>query len=553
MTDSSAPLSRDESTRYLCAAAHLDPDFANAAIREFLVESTRAVAPSPGVNSGAVLREAIAARSRRRTRDSLLAVLLVVFAFCAPGALAAWVVVAVAACAGRVRLWRNLASARDLTGPLKAALALGVLALAAYVVSSTDLLDQIKSTTTSGSRATPGETDDNTGTLFAILAVVVFAMMAAILVADRLAVWALLTRSFRRGRFESNRAVGDRWPHEWQVRTFGHEYFAFELPSAHEEHLDPRPEAVVYRGYHPFVGAGLPYRPWSMAIPLHPRDADAEAKPFTLRELYDALERDLTGLGASPSLSPSNRLRHLTSFERVVIPADDLLVRVGDPATTPVLPDHLRRPNRHLPDDVVERITEEPLEWMRYFRCFQLETWDRDLVISAYLHLGSDQRNLYLEWTPCVLLPVRPEYQEFDELPTNSWQPVTQAFGKLLRLPVTIFGRLAHAIAWIRPIPEEPGLLLPAKYGAMASLRELAASSEVEDYFQRTDLERYVKVLGTRLIRSVGEFLEDKGLATAEFMARAEQVAGNNVHIEGSVTGNVFIGNHNKTGNVDKS
>lgn len=553
MTNSSAPLSRDESTRRLCAAAHLDPEFANAAIREFLVEPTRAVAPSPGVNSGAVLREAIAARSRRRTRDSLLAVLLALFAFCAPAALAVWVLAALAMCAGRVRFWRNRTSASGLTGPVRLAIGIGVLAVAWYFVSSTGLLDQLESTTTSGSRTAPSETDDNTGTVLAIVGAVLFALMAAILLADRLAVWALATRSFRRGRFELSRAVGDRWPHEWQVRTFGHEYFAHELPNVHEQPDDGRPEAVVYRGYHPFVGAGLPYQPWSVAIPLHPRDADAEVKAFTLRELYDALERDLAELGSSPSLSPSNRLRDLATFERIVIPADDLLVRVGDPATTPVLPDHLRRPNRHLPDDVVERIVEEPLEWMRYFRCFQLETWDRELVISAYLHLGSDQRNLYLEWTPCVLLPVREEYRRFDEWPANSWQPVAQAFGKLVRLPVTIFGRVAHAVGRIQPIPEEPGLLLPEKYGAMVSLRELAAGAEVEDYFQRTDLERYVKVLDTRVIRSVGQFLEDKGLASTEFMSQVQQVTSNNVHIEGSVSGTVFIGNHNKTGNVDKS
>ena len=130
---------------------------------------------------------------------------------------------------------------------------------------------------------------------------------------------------------------------------------------------------------------------------------------------------------------------------------------------------------------------------------------------------------------------------------------MTEAFGRLLRLPVTIFGRCSHAVRRIRPIPEEPGLLLPEKYGAMVSLRELASGNVVEDYFQRTDLERYVKVLDARVIRSVGEFLEDKGLASVEFMARVEEVTNNNVHIEGSVTGHVFIGNHNKTGNVDKS
>ena len=234
----------------------------------------------------------------------------------------------------------------------------------------------------------PPDDDDGVGPLRAVLAFALFVLMAAILVVDRLAVWALLTRSFRRGRFEVDPRAGDRWPHEWDVRRQGHQYFTHELPQVREEQPEEGAEVVVYRGYHPFVGAGLPYQPWSVAFPLHALDADAEPKPFVLRELYDALERDLTELGSSPSLSPSNRLRDLAVFERVVIPADDLLVRVGDPITTAVLPNPLDRPKRHLPDDVVERIIEEPLEWMRYFRCFQLETWDRDLVISAYLHLG---------------------------------------------------------------------------------------------------------------------------------------------------------------------
>ena len=63
---------RDDVTRFLCAGAHLDAAFADAAIAEYLVEHTRALPPSLGVNTVAVLREAVAARARRRVRDGLL-------------------------------------------------------------------------------------------------------------------------------------------------------------------------------------------------------------------------------------------------------------------------------------------------------------------------------------------------------------------------------------------------------------------------------------------------------------------------------------------------
>src|SRR5690349_11958194 len=61
-----APDPTDATTRYLCAAAHLDRDFADTEIREYLVEPTRAVPPTPGLDSVAVLQEAVAARTRRK-------------------------------------------------------------------------------------------------------------------------------------------------------------------------------------------------------------------------------------------------------------------------------------------------------------------------------------------------------------------------------------------------------------------------------------------------------------------------------------------------------
>src|SRR5690349_16016068 len=104
-----SPRLRDDTTRFLCGAAHRDEEFADSAIREYLVESTRSIPRSPGVNAGAVLREAVAARTRRKVRDGAVLALAVVVLFTATGMqLALWLVVAavvamVAAGAGGAR------------------------------------------------------------------------------------------------------------------------------------------------------------------------------------------------------------------------------------------------------------------------------------------------------------------------------------------------------------------------------------------------------------------------------------------------------------------
>src|ERR1700759_1246406 len=85
---------RDNTTRYLCAAAQLNEAYADSAIREFLVEPLRAIPPTPGVDTTAVLREAVASRARRRIRDAVVLALLVVLLFTDPVLFLPWLVFA---------------------------------------------------------------------------------------------------------------------------------------------------------------------------------------------------------------------------------------------------------------------------------------------------------------------------------------------------------------------------------------------------------------------------------------------------------------------------
>jgi hypothetical protein len=182
-------------------------------------------------------------------------------------------------------------------------------------------------------------------------------------------------------------------------------------------------------------------------------------------------------------------------------------------------------------DDLIAR----PMEWMRYFRSFQVETWDRDVVISAYLTFGLDDEMLYVEWTPCILHPINAEHRTIDVLPEQSLRPLAEAIVDLLKFPASIPKRFASALGWMNPIPQAEGTYVAERYGASTSLRELASRSQVDNYFQLTDVERYIKVLESRLLRTLGEFLESKGISVTEFMEQAMQVTSNNVHITGPV------------------
>ncbi|WP_369168609.1 hypothetical protein AB5J49_12170 [Streptomyces sp. R28] len=91
-------------TRYLCTAVHTDTKFARRAVEQIVQEPRRAVASSPGVDLGCVLRHALAARRRQVGRDIVLALLLLLMLIMLPitfgaalvlGYLVAWIIVAV--------------------------------------------------------------------------------------------------------------------------------------------------------------------------------------------------------------------------------------------------------------------------------------------------------------------------------------------------------------------------------------------------------------------------------------------------------------------------
>ncbi|MDQ3763722.1 MAG: hypothetical protein M3460_19535 [Actinomycetota bacterium] len=542
------PVQRDATTRYLCAAAHLDPAFSDRAIAEFLVEPVRALPPAPGVDSAAVLRDAVAARARRRIRDAILLLLLVVLAFVSPAVLLVWLIPAVGVFLGMMitsaggtivgslspALARSLGTA---VGRLSKAVSIGLFAVAG-IVAGIMLLPQLLALGLSGAESS--DLSDVVversffpyGALFiAILALVVIGI-------DQFIVHRLVYTSFRPGSFISD---GRRARSDWErtVRTLGHG--SFQQPLArlasvgeHGPGSQDLADVVVHRGFSPFIGAGPRIHRKIIPLPLEPANKDnasdngsnlrPEPRPISVVGLHQHVAAAMNELRSSSSLGPSGRFVGLIQREQILMAADWLLANLDTQPQPAVLADLNRPPAAYMPAAAARHLADTPHEWARYYQCFRIEAWERDLTTSCYLHAGTDQRMLFLEWTFCVLPPIRSIYRAIDRVQHPFLDPLRCSLMEWVTLPATVLRRFRSVFHRFKPLAQRDGEVVPDRYGAGKSLRELAAGVDVQTYFQDVDAERYVKILDAALFRAVGEYLEDHGYSVVEFMKMADPV-----------------------------
>jgi hypothetical protein len=553
-----SPPTRDDTTRYLCAAAHMDPDYANRAIREFLVEDTRPVAPSAGVDAAEVLAEAVAARTRRKLRDIALIVLLVGVPFLVSvELLGIWIVLAISLSVPAM----ISASGRAGQSPKSAIYVVGGVVAIGLVAVLWPQLEGLLSS--SGTSPFDGSSDygyspaESSSTGTTIGAVLIVAAMLAVLLADRFVVWKHLKERFWPNRLSSAVAL----PRERPVFQFSPDRFITQLrryESPRPTIAEPQPgeppstvpggpvQLIVHRDFVPFVGAGLPEEPWSIAVPLEKLPDAKPTMELTTDSLYAGIRDEINSLRGASTLTPGRRLGDLAISEVVLVSADELIDHLADPSAADFLEEPGVAPFTMISRDRAQSIKVEPLEWARYYQHYQVETWDRDLVVSVFVHVAVGRGALYVEWTPCVLRPLKRRYRKIDQMSRSPLRPAGHAMLDLVRLPVSIFDRIRHTLSFIRPVPQDEGAISPEMYGVSTSLREMASDDVVHNYFQLCDIDRYLKMMESRLILAVSRMMRAAGYSPASFDERAATVVNNNVQIGGSVGGNVVAGIGNK-------
>jgi hypothetical protein len=544
---------QDDTTRHLCAAAHLDSAYADAAIKEFVVEPTRPIPPSPGFRPASVLVEAIASRARRKLRDSVLAVLMALYVWMAWQSWLLYAWIALAVLLALPALIRRPAGAAVST--VRVVVVVAVLAAAGFALFGffsgdvQGMFGSLPSDSYSGydGYGYSGPAASGEGSVWAAISLVPLALMLGVVIADRLIVWQLLTARFGYG----TRRLPPSDPFDRRRRILG------ISPPRFLRHLDryrlegPPPAGsaplIVHRGYNPFVGAGPHRESWSMVLPLEKlaKDTKPDGSPFdelTTASLYEKVRSAMAVLQQSTALSPDRRLRDLKITEAVYASSAELIDHLNEPSSLAYLSHLDTPPAGQLPPDEVGALRRQPREWSRYYLCFQVETWDRDLVLSSFLHAAVDQSTLYLEWTPCVLPPIRDAYRGVDKLTPGIARPVGQALLRWLKLPATVIGRTGHTLALIRPLRRENGVVNPDAYGCLRTLREMAAAPEVDNYFQLVDVERYEKIMHSRLLPAISEVLRDCGYSPARFEKQADELTNGGIYIAGDNYGTFNVG-----------
>ena len=187
--------------------------------------------------------------------------------------------------------------------------------------------------------------------------------------------------------------------------------------------------------------------------------------------------------------------------------------------------------------DLVRELMATPEERARPYLAIGMTGWQGDLVVTMFIRFLLSRSDLFVEAAHTVVPPLRGEFKAIDEQEPDM-QP-----GEFFRLIggglISTIPRLLGSVTGIahelgsdgrrerkRRRVDEAG-----DYGALLSVREEAADSKWQRYFQVLDDARYVKVIQQRIFRSLVEFLEQHDVDTSGLESRSETLVNNGVMV----------------------
>jgi hypothetical protein len=534
-------------TRYLCAAAYLDPKYANQVIGE-LVASHRAVVPSLGIDLGMIIRHCLHARRIQLIRDLLLTVLVLGGLYLATVPTIAIMIIAFFLGFLPSATWER----RSVGGKFVVVVCVGFALITAGVLW---LIIKVFG------QAVPGA--PHLGPL-ATGRAITFAVVAFLVLT------AMTEASYSYIKYqtlgERLRPEADPLPlHRSQGRI---ESRIAEIEAAQWGNL------TLYSGENPFIGTGGRGRAWSIAIELdRAPDAGKEfwGKPGSRGyvtidpvELHGVIRDRLLRL-KDQGLPENERVSALVVEDHVVGEGqrrwDGPLV---DPAS--------RIPYSIASREAIDALIRHPQAGLRYYQRVSVSdegqsVWsgeqevigiaDQEIAASAFVYLAVEGHMFYLEFVSTVLPPVQRRYHVVDLLPNVSpgrflakvlLDSASTAFRDMISAPFRACGTLLLIMREGRSFEDEVasvGDYLLGDVGARLSVRELGAANAPHTYIQRLDAAKYTKIVERLIIDTVLDFLVAKGADATAYRNSAYTVINSGVVISGgNVTGPVAAGVH---------
>ncbi|KUO22412.1 hypothetical protein [Streptomyces dysideae] len=511
-----------EATRLLCAGVYFDGTFRRRVIEQLVEHEERPIAPSLGIDALPVLAHALHAR-RRETGTGLVLLLI-------------WVLFIGLGLAGT--------GSEQTVFPVPWFVAYAVVGVVTYVVQGAT------GTAFTLDRAVLKQA--TRGRLKAVLPVLPFVLMlvywgaagvALFSGADvwaavvfplllMLPVWEFQTRIREIVRGELSREAFRAGPRK--ELPGGGQFERIGAAIDREQHA----RLTIYDPFRPFVGAGTPYKPWSVAMEL--KGGHTAAKPLTGREVIDLIKEPLEGLRES-SATGRDRLRDLEVDELVYLPVGLARDRFAQ---------ELDQTGKHL-----EAAVGEGGEGRRHFLRVRIGAWDEQVGISVLVRVHTQGGMLVLEVVPHVLNPLRPEFRSVDVIARRATDGSGALPRDIVRVLLTGPGAgVAAGLCLFRTVVSDvrvwltmPRYALPD--GPVASVRELGSVEEVS-LFQEMDISRYVKTIQDRIASGVRGALHTKGYETGDFEQSVVHVSEGGVFIGEMSNSAVAVGDQSSAKNV---
>jgi hypothetical protein len=217
------------------------------------------------------------------------------------------------------------------------------------------------------------------------------------------------------------------------------------------------------------------------------------------------------------------------------------------------LPDPAMAPVASISTDLMRDLIAMPEERARPYLTIGMTGWQGDLVVTTFIRFLLSRSDLFVEAAHTVVPPLRDSFKAIDEQDPEM-EPgefFTLIGGSLVSTIPRLLGSMPGIVHELssngrrehkRRRVEEAG-----DYGALLSVREEAADSKWQRYFQVLDDARYVKVIQQRIFRSLVEFLSEHDIDTSGLESRSETLVNNGVMVTAGGTVNaqaVAAGSH---------
>ncbi len=300
---------------------------------------------------------------------------------------------------------------------------------------------------------------------------------------------------------------------------------------------------VAYSGFTPFAGAGI-YREdlsWSFVIDtskgaFDPSDFTGSAKrlipqSFPLSSLYHAVEMDVWDLGIKDVLEIEGKLYVRGQY----LPEKPAFFNAA-----------VIHPVTSVDPQLIEQYKEHPTEDVRYYQCMRFNFWRGEMILTAFLRFVQRGKELFTEIDYLLLPPMKPDYYWVDEreltpLLKKIWELYKRSFNNPIRIWLGAPSRLLRGYSYTSAQNRLAHFARNAPafdYGASTSVRQSASDDVYHLFFQKLDEKMYLKIIEKQILETAINFLDAHQIDTTELRQRAQVILNSNT------TNNSTFNNH---------